>query len=426
VNNVRSFHFDSVGSLAASFFVDTHESAVRDIGNMDEWSFNVGIERMNGLQLGTEDGLDYNVYMSEYVDPGNYLLKVPERVILSSFQARQEFNLQRSVDFLHSLGAGDNASDFYLFVKILVEFEKGDESPWFHWLNSMPRLFYNSISMTDFCYECLPPYAASLAVKERVRFEDFEEALLMTDVVSTPAKANSDGLLKWAYNLVTTRSIETPSGDVIIAPMGDMFNHGADPNVELQFDEEGNCYAIATKPISPGSELLVSYGDPSDASRLFAKYGFLDPNSPATFCKMTKFQQTTKMIDIGLDYSRMLFYHETGEISEEVWDVVLYDLLKADRDAQENFYVAHMTGDYQTKQAFHQQYVLQTSTVIKNHVDSFLDQLEALSAKTIAQDINDHPRIPVIREHNQYIRETFLKVKAQIDALVYQTVGNYA
>ncbi len=148
VNNVRSFHFDSVGSLAASFFVDTHESAVRDIGNMDEWSFNVGIERMNGLQLGTEDGLDYNVYMSEYVDPGNYLLKVPERVILSSFQARQEFNLQRSVDFLHSLGAGDNASDFYLFVKILVEFEKGDESPWFHWLNSMPRLFYNSISMT--------------------------------------------------------------------------------------------------------------------------------------------------------------------------------------------------------------------------------------------------------------------------------------
>ena len=200
------------------------------------------------------------------------------------------------------------------------------------------------------------------------------------------------------------------------------FNHGADPNVELQFDEEGSCYAIATQPIAPGSELLVSYGDPSNASQLFAKYGFLDPNSPATFCKMTKFQQTTKMMDIGLDYSRMLFYHDTGDVSEEVWDVVLYDLLKADRDAQENFYRAHMSGDYQTKQAFHQQYILQTSTVIKNHVDLFLDQLEALSSKTIGQDINVHPRIPVIREHNQYIRETFLKVKDQIDALVYQTV----
>ena len=59
-------------------------------------------------------------------------------------------------------------------------------------------------------------------MKERVRFEDFEEALLLTDVVGTVTKANSDGLLKWVYNLVTTRSIETPSGDKIIAPMGDM------------------------------------------------------------------------------------------------------------------------------------------------------------------------------------------------------------
>ena len=148
-NNIRSFQCDDrVGSLAASFYVDTNENAVRDIANMDEWSYNVGIERMNGLELGTEDGLDYSVYMSDYVDPGNFLLKVPARVILSSYDARQEFNLQRSIDFLHSLGAGNNASDFYLFVKILVEVEKGDDSPWFHWLNSTPRLFYNAISMT--------------------------------------------------------------------------------------------------------------------------------------------------------------------------------------------------------------------------------------------------------------------------------------
>ena len=37
---------------------------------------------------------------------------------------------------------------FRLMVKVLVEYEKGQDSPWFPWLNSLPRLFYNGVSMT--------------------------------------------------------------------------------------------------------------------------------------------------------------------------------------------------------------------------------------------------------------------------------------
>jgi len=418
-NNARAF---TRAPLAASMYVDLNENVDRDIASMDQWTYDVGIERLGGVQLDSEDGRDFSLFLTEPVAAGNFLVKVPAEVTFSSSQAKQELDVQAAVDYLVRLGAGDQASDFYLFVKVLAEHEKGDDSPWFPWLNSMPRLFYNSVSMTNFCYECLPPLVFALSRKEKVKFDNFKEALSKTDAVG----AGDEDLLKWAYNVVTTRAFPTPSGDKVLAPLADYFNHGTDTEIELQFDDEGNCYALATSDIEPGSQLRMSYGCPTNPSQLFATYGFLDRSSPATFCKMMNYQPTPEMIDIGLDNSRMLFYHDTGDISDEIWDVVLYDILKSDRAAQESFYNAHMAGDFDTKQAFHQQYLGQTSTAIKKHVDTFLETLETLSARTIGQDLNTHPRIPVILEHNQFVKETFLNVKAKLDPIVAQSAGNYA
>ena len=62
-------------------------------------------------------------------------------------------------------------------VKILVEYEKGQESLWYPWLNSLPRQFYNGVSMTKGCFKCLPPYAGWLASNERINFVNFYAAL---------------------------------------------------------------------------------------------------------------------------------------------------------------------------------------------------------------------------------------------------------
>lgn len=418
-NNARAF---TRGPLAASMYLDLNENVDRDIAGMDQWTYDVGVERVGGVQIDSQDGNDFNLYTTEPIAAGNFLIKVPAEVTFSSAQVKQELDVQAAVDYLVRLGAGDQASDFYLFVKLLAEYEKGNDSPWFPWLNAMPRLFYNSVSMTNFCYECLPPLVFALSRKEKVKFDNFKEALTKTDAVST----GSDELMKWAYNVVTTRGFPTPSGDKVISPLADYFNHGTDTEIDLQFDDEGNCYAVATSDIEAGSQLRMSYGCPTNPSQLFATYGFLDRSSPATFCKMMNYQPTPELIDIGLDNSRMLFYHDTGDISDEVWDVVLYDVLKVDRAAQESFYNAHMAGDFDTKQAFHQQYIGETSTVIKKHVDTFLETLETLSARTVGQDLNIHPRIPVILEHNQFVKETFLNVKAKLDPIVAQSAGNYA
>lgn len=135
-------------------------------------------------------------------------------------------------------------------------------------------------------------------------------------------------------------------------------------------------------------------------------------------------QPTQELKDIGLDFSRMLFYKDTGDVSEEVWDVLLYNNLgKTDRNAQRAFYEAHMSGDAETKRAIHQHYFLETSTALKNHVDTFLKQLDDLSAKADGKSVSDHPRLPLILRHNDFVKQTFLNVKARIDPMVAQAAG---
>ena len=82
-----------------------------------------------------------------------------------------------------------------------------------------------------------------------------------------------------------------------------------------------------------------------------------------------------------------------------------------------------MQGDAATKAAIHEQYSLETCTALKTHVDTFLKQLDELSAKSVGKDYNEHPRLPLILRHNEFVKETFLKVKANLDPMVASVQG---
>ena len=82
------------------------------------------------------------------------------------------------------------------------------------------------------------------------------------------------------------------------------------------------------------------------------------------------------------------------------------------------FYEAHVNGDEATKSAIHQQYMPQTSAELKQHVDTFLEQLDSLSAKADGKDWNEHPRLPLILRHNEFVRSTFENVKLKLDPMV--------
>ena len=72
-------------------------------------------------------------------------------MILSSNKAAAELrndDMEDAEKLLTSLNAGDEIRQFYLMIKVLLELEKGQESPWFPWFNSLPRYYTNAASMT--------------------------------------------------------------------------------------------------------------------------------------------------------------------------------------------------------------------------------------------------------------------------------------
>ena len=73
-----------------------------------------------------------------------------------------------------------------------------------------------------------------------------------------------------------------------------------------------------------------------------------------------------------------------------------------------------MTGDYATKQYIHEQYYPLTAKKLANHINTFLAELAALEKKVdyggkVAAD--DHPRLPLVLRHNEFVKNIFLTVR---------------
>jgi len=406
--------------------VDVQESALRDIQTMEQWAYQCGVQGTDGLQLVSDsdigastDGMqqehmDVSLMTSCEIPANSPVLFVPSDMILSSNKAVEEFGRLEDAEILiTSLNAESEFRHYYLMLKILAEWERGDESPWFPWLNSLPRYYANAASMTPFCYKCLPSLMALLAMKERANMNHLR--VKRVPFLSEETKGKAD-LWVWAYQIVYTRSFEANngSGDLCIAPMADYFNHGTETEIMMGYDEEGNCHVQTTEDVPAGSPLRMSYGDPTNPSFLLARYGFLDESSPATFCKYEPPHVNSELRDMGYAHNRMLFYKDTGDASQEVWDVLLHQILSSSNIAKKRvLYKAHMDDDYETKQALHEQYYEETSLKLLEHIDDFISQLDELSVKVVGRDVNDHPRLPLILRHNEFVRSTFLAVRAR-------------
>lgn len=402
-------------SLATTVTVDISERAQRDLYPMEEWAAYYGVQKSDGFQLTSEDGRDYSVMTNTDIPAGSPVVYVPSQMLLSSWQAAQEMgpNMQEAEAQLAQGRAADEIPLFRLFVKVLAEYEKGDQSPWFAWLNSLPRRYDNGASMTYACFECLPPYVAWLSMKEKLNMANFQKAARCVRGFRKSTVSNRD-LLRWAYNVAATRSYDV-SGERVIAPMADMFNHGTETEVSYGFDDMGNFVVSATRDVPAGSPLRVSLGDPTNPSPLLATYGFLDESSPATFCKIMHLQ--TEMEQLGMDWSQLLFYKDTGDVSMEVYDLLLYSVLAFDPSLQQGFFQAYASGDADTKNQYHQQYMPYTLEALRNHVDGMLTEFDQLSAKALTRDPMKYPRVPLILKHNEFNKQTFLKVKANLDAM---------
>ena len=64
--------------------------------------------------------------------------------------------------------------------------------------------------MTEFCFGCLPPYAAEVSLREKQRLKLFVEALDRVPFVSD-ALRTSDEVANWAFSSVNTRCTRRPT-----------------------------------------------------------------------------------------------------------------------------------------------------------------------------------------------------------------------
>ena len=115
---------------------------------MEEWAYNYGIQRDEGLQLSysSEDAghagdaaWDMSVMTAAPLAAGTCVLSVPESLILSSNKVMAELrthDMDPAEKVLSSINADTELGQYYLMVKILVECEKGAASPWYPWLNA--------------------------------------------------------------------------------------------------------------------------------------------------------------------------------------------------------------------------------------------------------------------------------------------------
>jgi len=352
----------SQSSFSTSTTIDITESAPRDIASLYEWGANYGIQTCDGFELTSDDGVDVYAMTHHPLPAHSPIICVPSDLVLTGSKAREELGgdafraeqiLLNSHDASseHMAEISERISQFYLVLKVLAEYERGVSSPWYPWLNSLPRFYCNGASMTDFCFGCLPPYAAELALAEKKRLNQFVEALKEVPFLSQGSKGDVD-LTTWAYSVVQTRCSENPDdGDVCLVPMADFFNHqGAETDVYLSYDDDGNCFAYTTQDVPAGQPLRVCCGDPTNPSKLLAKYGFLDESSSATFAKYIVSNPTPEIFDMGYP-AGMLFYQD-GSISQEVWDTILYKELDKVRtlvsfidDGQQSHDQAHSMAD---------------------------------------------------------------------------------
>ena len=274
--------------------------------------------------------------------------------------------------------------------------------------------------MTEFCFGCLPPYAAEVSLREKQRLKLFVEALDRVPFVSD-ALRTSDEVANWAFSSVNTRCHPTPDGDRCLAPLADFFDHSSDPNAYLYWDENMNLSVYTSRDVGAGEAITVCY-DPAltyNPSDLLARYGCIEETAQATFAKYKIDDPTREYYDLGYDPSRMLVY-KSGDVSQEVWDVLLYEDLGADDRAA--FHRAHVAGDEGRKQQYYAAYGAQVTDKLRRHVAFLVNELEECNIGLEMQlsmgwDKHRHPRTPLLLRHNNYVRSMFEKALENLDAM---------
>eukprot|EP00977_Amphora_coffeiformis_P012375 scaffold3058_cov177-Amphora_coffeaeformis.AAC.12 len=424
----------------------TRQSKERDISSLLSWAYSNGVETKN-LNLEPDESLEgcFGVTASEDTPVMTRVLKVPASLILSSARIQGELyndfgdDLSPAIEHIQASPYRSQMSHFFLFIKILIEREKGQESFWHPWIKSLPLSFDTAIAMDEDELEWLPPYAWALAGVERRHLMVFRDALQkVPENILPKTTLNNDSLIDWAFQVVFTRAWRYPEdknsgnddeknggGDsnerCDIVPFGDMFNHNVHKNLDLDYDVHDNFLAYTAKPATAKSPLHISYGRPTNPYRFLTIFGFCDTGMPEIFSQITLKNPSKQHQAMGYDLDKMVFRTKDGDISQPVWDVLLFSILEQKPELQQRFYKSHVNGDEKSKDEIHKMFHLETCLTLKTHVDRTLAEMDEILTRMNSIDNKEkelHPMYSLIYKNNQFVHNVFGMVQKKVDQMI--------
>ena len=142
-----------MGGSSSTINVSDEYAPRGDVMNMVNWARQYGVQTAPGVEPYTSDnGNDWQMITTQNINAGDGVVFVPSQLVLSSNNVVNEFgpSLQNAEQILVQIenGLSQRLPLFRLMIKILAEYDKGQESPYFPWLDSLPRQFYNGVAMT--------------------------------------------------------------------------------------------------------------------------------------------------------------------------------------------------------------------------------------------------------------------------------------
>jgi hypothetical protein len=203
-------------SATVAYKVDVTETAPRNGYSFMEWASHYGIMPENFQLQPIQGDVNWGVVATQPARAGQRALFVPSMLRMFTPNIKQqEFPniapmIQQKIDPKTSNGDIDLANHFYLFLKVLKEYDLGTESPYYAWLDALPRKFNTAVNFRDVETDCLPPFVKFLSLRDQNNYSLFARTLkeLYTPEISDETKNNMD-ITKWAFNVVFTRARES-------------------------------------------------------------------------------------------------------------------------------------------------------------------------------------------------------------------------
>lgn len=414
----------------------------RDLESMLVWAAQSGVKFAPGLQLveGVDHLNDWGLAMTQPQERGTAILTVPAKLLLSS-NDQELRSIKQWMRQQPAMKYPTNLPECLLMVRILQELYNDSGSLWYPWLRSLPTSFSTGLYLDDLERYFVQRMAPEFLEEQQNQWETCRATILSliqnapADVVSTQfqnwlsQRDDLEDLLRWTFTIVFTRRWKTPNHqDATIVPLGDMINHDSQKSNLQPFyhkDDSEELQLCLTESGTGGAELFLSYGMSDYPARFLVHFGFCDLSAPYVQAHIDLGKNVEKTLEEypPVDTTQLVVSTTDGAISEEVWNVFLYKVLRQSDPMQlQRLQAAFDVGDAEFRELLEElmsKWEWEAGLALRSHIQDVLETMYA-PISVSESDLCHHFNLATLVNYNLFLRETFVRALGHVNMVLDQ------